>query len=239
MKKYYRGKPRVGHTDWRIGQVKKMNVNQEDLGIQYNAKYIIGLDECGWGAIFGPCAVGCVALEADSDLVVKDSKKYSSERLRKKDYNSIASKASHAEIQMASAYQIDKYGAAKAREYLIFTLLKNVTERYQPDECVIVIDGSYIPKHLPKWLNQYRVIAIPQADAKIKAVSAASVLAKVRRDDLMHELGASENYAKYDIAQCKGYCSPAHLSALRTHGPSDLHRRSISLVRKHIKDAER
>ena len=86
----------------------------------------------------------------------------------------------------------------------------------------VLVDGRAIPG-----------IDIPQCayvkgDSFIASVAAASIVAKVHRDALMLEL--DERYPRYGFAQHMGYGTPVHLEALRTHGPSPVHRRSFAPV---------
>jgi ribonuclease HII len=73
------------------------------------------------------------------------------------------------------------------------------------------------------------VVAIVQGDAKVAAISAASILAKVERDRLCGELHAL--HPAYGFATHKGYPTPEHLAALQAHGPCAVHRRSFAPVR--------
>jgi ribonuclease HII len=91
----------------------------------------------------------------------------------------------------------------------------------QPQQ--VLVDGLYCPQTgIPSQ-------AIVKGDSKVAAISAASILAKTSRDELMLEL--HEQYPQYGFAAHKGYPTAAHLAALRTHGASDVHRRSFKPVR--------
>jgi ribonuclease HII len=71
--------------------------------------------------------------------------------------------------------------------------------------------------------------AIVKGDAKVAAIAAASIVAKVHRDALLRELHAV--HPAYGFADHKGYPTPEHLAALRAHGPCEAHRRSFAPVR--------
>jgi ribonuclease HII len=87
----------------------------------------------------------------------------------------------------------------------------------------VLVDGLYCPQTgIPSQ-------AIVKGDSNIAAISAASILAKTARDELM--LGLHEQYPQYGFAAHKGYPTAAHLAALRAHGVSDVHRRSFKPVR--------
>lgn len=88
------------------------------------------------------------------------------------------------------------------------------------------IDGNALPPGLP-----CRAETVIGGDASDRAIMAASILAKVTRDRLMHALHAQ--YPHYGFDRHKGYGSPEHLAALRAHGPCPQHRRSFAPIRQH------
>jgi ribonuclease HII len=87
----------------------------------------------------------------------------------------------------------------------------------------VVVDGNRVP------LLKMPVAAIVKGDAKVAAISAASILAKVQRDRLCQDLHLQ--YPDYGFAGHKGYPTPEHLAALRRLGPCAAHRRSFAPVR--------
>jgi ribonuclease HII len=98
----------------------------------------------------------------------------------------------------------------------------------QPHE--VLVDGLYCPQTgIPSQ-------AIVKGDSKVAAISAASILAKTARDELMLRL--HEQYPQYGFDGHKGYPTAAHLAALREHGVSDIHRRSFRPVREALQPAQ-
>ena len=87
----------------------------------------------------------------------------------------------------------------------------------------VVVDGNRVPV-LPMPVE-----AIVKGDAKVPAISAASILAKVQRDRLCQS--CTPRTRQYGFDGHKGYPTPEHLAALREHGPCDAHRRSYAPVR--------
>jgi len=89
----------------------------------------------------------------------------------------------------------------------------------RPELCLVdgnkIIPGLELPQK-----------AIIKGDAKIKAISAASIVAKVTRDRIMCEM--DKKYPQYNFAEHKGYCTPFHISALKHYGRSPVHRRSFT-----------
>jgi ribonuclease HII len=88
---------------------------------------------------------------------------------------------------------------------------------------LVLVDGLYCPD------TGIKSEAIVKGDSKVAAISAASILAKTARDELMLKL--HEQYPGYGLDIHKGYPTAAHLAALREHGVSDIHRRSFKPVR--------
>ncbi|MEO6364462.1 MAG: ribonuclease HII, partial [Luteimonas sp.] len=93
------------------------------------------------------------------------------------------------------------------------------------DTCLARIDGNALPRELP-----CRAEAWIGGDARERSIMAASILAKVSRDRLMVELHAQ--HPQYGFDSHKGYACPAHLKALREHGPCRHHRRSFAPVQR-------
>ncbi|GFR51375.1 hypothetical protein Agub_g13802, partial [Astrephomene gubernaculifera] len=88
----------------------------------------------------------------------------------------------------------------------------------------LLVDGNRMPKDLPVPAR-----TVVKGDATCSCIAAASCIAKVTRDRLMLEL--DKQYPQYGFAQHKGYGVPAHMEAIRTHGPSAVHRRSFEPIK--------
>jgi ribonuclease HII len=181
------------------------------------------IDEVGRGAIAGPASAGVVVIDQSVGAVpagVRDSKKLSPAQ-RRKLVPMIQSWAVDSAVAHASAAEVDELGIVRALALAArrAMALLDIT----PD--VILLDGSH------DWLSsagdQFSVITKVRADLTCAAVSAASVLAKVQRDDLMVQRAST--YPKYAWESNKGYASAAHLDAIRENGTCDEHRRSWNL----------
>ena len=211
----------------RMHQVLK-RLNQEDIAKVYNVKYVAGIDEVGNGAACGPITASVCVLPVHEVLPIKDSKKYSTEALREVDEAKVFKASKFAMTLDASARVINQHGHVKAWEAIVNSLLKAVATRFSPEEVLIVIDGSLLPKVRPKELMHYRIRAVPQADSRINAVAAASILAKCSRDRYMTKLSESDMYEPYNLAKCKGYLTPEHINAVHQHGLSYQHRTNVT-----------
>jgi ribonuclease HII len=119
---------------------------------------------------------------------------------------------------MASVQEIDELNIFHAT----MLAMKRAVEGLRLKPVKVLVDGN----RLPKWdvLSE----AIVDGDAKIKSISAASIIAKVTRDRMLVELHAQ--FPLYGFAAHKGYSTPEHLEALRVHGPCVHHRRHFAPV---------
>ncbi|MER3491004.1 MAG: ribonuclease HII [Mastigocladus sp. ERB_26_2] len=181
---------------------------------------VAGVDEVGRGCLFGPVVAAAVILPNDalSALMaakIKDSKKLSSSR-RSQLAQHIRSVAIDYKIGFASVVEIDQINILQAT---LLAMKRAVLKlKVQPRLCLI--DGKQSIKDLP--LLQQNIV---KGDERSLAIAAASIIAKVWRDELIVRLASK--YPMYDLEQNKGYGSPKHLLALQEHGPSPLHRRSF------------
>jgi ribonuclease HII len=196
------------------------------------ARFIIGMDEVGRGAIAGPVAVGVALLDSKDSRVdsawpsnLKDSKLLS-EKARNEILIPVQSWVSGFSVGMASASEIDTKGIVQALALsagrALDSLLQDASLRQAIalDGAVIILDGSH------NWLGA-RASGIPvivrtKADRDCVSVAAASVISKVERDNMMIELASS--HPEFGFAGHKGYASEAHISAIRSVGPSVQHR---------------
>ncbi|EAI7252490.1 ribonuclease HII [Campylobacter lari] len=172
---------------------------------------LVGVDEAGRGALAGDMHIGaCKLLKNINGLT--DSKKLSAKK-REELYNQVLS-SSNFLILAFSPLQIDALGLSQCLQLA----LKIIKKHFNQDE--ILYDGN---------LN-YGVLGIKtmiKADMKVQEVSAASILAKVSRDQKMCYF--SKLYNNYDFDKHKGYGTKAHIEKIKTFGYSPLHRKSFIL----------
>jgi ribonuclease HII len=121
-------------------------------------------------------------------------------------------------IASASVEEIDSINILRAS----LLAMRRAVETLGMEPGEVWSDGLHTP-HVP-----FKCRAIVKGDAKVGAISAASILAKTARDAEMCEL--DKVYPLYGFAHHKGYASPEHLAALREHGPCEIHRRSFEPV---------
>lgn len=188
--------------------------------IRYNIRmFVVGMDEVGRGCWAGPTVVGAVILKQPIEGL-KDSKQLSKRRREELDVIIRDSALVYA-IGEASAAEIDELGLTEALRLAYRRALGAINFPY--DE--VLIDGDY--NFLPDDLKARTLI---KADATIPAVSAASIIAKVYRDNLMSRL--SQDFPAYGFEKHVGYGTAVHMAALKECGPCVLHRRSFAPVAK-------
>lgn len=183
--------------------------------------HIIGIDECGCGAIAGPLTVCVVVLERDVRLLVKDSKRYASHEKRKEASNLVKGEASFFSIVHTGPRQIEELGQGVVLQKSYLGLASEALSLFP--NSLVIIDGQDPIKGL-----QHPQISVIGGDKKVCAVSAASVVGKVARDEIM--MSYASQYEDYFFNVHKGYPTPQHLQLLQQLGVTDLHRTTIQRV---------
>jgi len=179
-----------------------------------------GVDEAGRGPLAGPVVAAAVILDDLHPIHgLADSKKLS-ERRREKLFDEIRAKALCFSIAQASVEEIDTLNILQAT----LLAMKRAVESLRLKPHMVLVDGNRLPK------LDILAQAIVQGDAKVKAISAASILAKVHRDRLCGAM--HQEFPQYGFDQHKGYGTKQHLAALNTHGATPSHRRSFAPVAK-------
>jgi ribonuclease HII len=185
---------------------------------------LAGVDEAGRGPLAGPVVAAAVILDPSRPIDgLRDSKRLSPDR-RACLAVEIRRHALCFAIASADAAEIDRLNILNAT----LLAMRRAIEGLQALPDRIMIDGNKAPQ-LPDWLGECSVETIVRGDDLIPAISAASILAKTHRDQLMCELDRS--YPGYGLAQHFGYPTAGHVAALQALGPSPIHRRSFAPVR--------
>jgi len=183
---------------------------------------LCGVDEAGRGPLCGPVLAAAVILDPARPIEgLADSKKLSEKR-RIRLAAEIRDKALAWHVAEASVEEIDRLNILQATLLAMQRAVAGLALR--PER--VVVDGNRCPQlDLP-------CEAIVQGDALVAEISAASILAKTMRDELLVEL--DKRYPQYGLAGHKGYPTAAHRAALRAHGASEIHRKSFAPVREVI-----
>ena len=181
---------------------------------------LVGVDEAGRGPLAGPVVAAAVMLDDRAPIRgLRDSKQLTA-LARERLFEEILAKALCCRIAQASVEEIDRLNILQATLLAMRRAVAGL--RLRPH--LVLVDGNRTPAvDMP-------VRAIVKGDMTVPCISAASILAKVHRDRLCAEL--HERHPEYGFAAHKGYPTPAHLAALRAHGPCPEHRRSFAPVRE-------
>ena len=184
----------------------------ENLNFENGVKIICGVDEAGRGPLAGPVCAAAVILPPNAEIPgLNDSKKLSDKK-RRELFPIIKEQAVAYGIGIATEAEIDEINILQATFLAMERAIGQLS--VQPD--LALIDG-----------NREKDFGIPvqtvvKGDSLSASIAAASVLAKVTRDDLMLEL--AKDYPEYGFEIHKGYGTKAHYAALTEHGPSPIHR---------------
>ena len=178
-----------------------------------------GVDEVGRGCLAGPVVSSAVILKENINLsLLKDSKKIT--------FKKRIEIAEH--IRLNSTYAI---GIASVEEILNLNILqaallsmKRAVEKLSIKPELVLIDGNFAPSGLVNFKT------IINGDEKIKSISAASIIAKVYRDQLMIKL--SEKFQNYAWESNFGYGTKAHMEGLKKFGITSHHRKSFKPIHK-------
>ena len=177
-----------------------------------------GVDEAGRGPWAGPVFAAAVILDDLHPIKgLADSKKLSPKR-RATLYDEIKAKALCCCVAQASVEEIDRLNILQAT----LLAMRRAVEGLRLKPVKVWVDGNRLP------VLDVRAEAIVQGDAKVPAISAASILAKVDRDRWCEDIDLQ--FPDYGFARHKGYGTADHLQALREHGPTPWHRRSFAPV---------
>ena len=179
-----------------------------------------GVDEVGRGPLAGPVIAAAVILDPEQPIQgLMDSKKISERKrillaleIQKKSMAWAVGRAEHDEIDSINILQASLLAMKRAIESLAI----------EPE--LVLVDGIHCPD------ISFNVDAIIKGDNKIPAISAASIIAKVARDNEM--IALDSQYPGYGFSQHKGYPTRMHIAALKELGVSSIHRKSFAPVKK-------
>ena len=190
-------------------------VNMWEIEDSFRARgynVICGVDEAGRGPLAGPVCAAAVILPEHIEIPgLTDSKKLSDKK-RRELFPIIKEQAIAYGIGLASEREIDEINILQAT----FLAMQRAIDQLEGKADLALIDGNREKDFgLP-------VKTVVKGDSLSASIAAASILAKVTRDDIMTEL--AETYPRYGFEIHKGYGTKAHYAALTEHGPSPIHR---------------
>ncbi|MDD6213224.1 MAG: ribonuclease HII [Clostridiales bacterium] len=193
----------------RLDQMKVFEREYKDFGV------VCGIDEAGRGPLAGPVVAAAVILPLDCEILYLNDSKKVTERRREILFDEIQEKAISFGIGLVEPDVIDEINILQATYQAMRMAVEQLSIR--PD--VFLNDAVTIPN-----LEGLQVPII-KGDAKSVSIAAASILAKVTRDHYMKNMDSV--YPEYGFARHKGYGTAAHTAAIKTYGPSPIHRKTF------------
>lgn len=181
-----------------------------------------GLDEVGRGPLAGPVVAACVVLEADCEYSGFVDSKTIKPAKRSILYNELLHNGAQIGLGIVSEADIDRFNILQASLLAMKKAVLSMSR--QPD--FLLVDGK---QPVPITLPQQTLV---KGESKSASIAAASIVAKVVRDNLMEKYHLQ--YPEYNFLQNKGYPTLEHRQAIRKYGPCAIHRQSFKCVKEFI-----
>lgn len=193
---------------------------------------IIGIDEAGRGPLCGPVVAAAIALPDFSEDMLEtfqylnDSKKFSGNESRREElYEKLMSLKCYYGIAEGSLEDIEKYNIFQTTYRTMYAAYQQLIKQLKPDQKVkVIIDGQKTISSIPKNISQQAVI---KGDSQSASIAAASILAKVHRDNLVREM--AKEFPQYHWDKNKGYGTKEHIEAIRKYGRCKYHRAGFKI----------
>lgn len=199
------------------------NFNYEKKLWSEGIKLVAGCDEVGRGSLAGPVVAGVVLFSREFEtkslgLKINDSKKLTPQQREILD-KWIRENALAYSIGVGSTSLINKKGIVKATNFAYRSALKQLSLPIQ----YLLIDAFYIPRI--RGIQKIFQLPIIRGDSISMSIAAASIIAKVHRDNLMKNFSKNRHYGHFQWNKNKGYGTKEHKEAIQKYGPSKLHRK--------------
>ena len=180
---------------------------------------ICGVDEAGRGPLAGPVFAAAVILDPNNKIKgLMDSKKLNNQKLKEL-HVIIMRNAIEVSVASASVLEIEKINILQAS----LLAMKRAINQLKSEPENVIIDGLYCPE-----IHAMKMQAIVKGDSKHDEISAASIIAKVERDQFMLEL--DKKFPKYQFKKHKGYPTKEHLRLIMEHGVCEEHRKTFKPI---------
>ena len=187
--------------------------------------YIGGVDEVGRGPLIGPVVTACVVLPKDFVLDGLNDSKQLSEKKRNEYYKYIKEHALACEVGIIGPEIIDEVNIYEATKLAMKQAIDKVNKKLKLEH--VLIDAMPLELNIP-------TTSIIKGDAKSITIAAASVIAKVTRDEMMYEL--DKIYPQYGFKSHKGYPTKKHIEAINQYGLIEGYRKTYGPVKKIIEE---
>ena len=184
-----------------------------DTSLGSKGELIVGIDEAGRGALFGPVVAAAVVFKIPEELIegINDSKKLTPLK-RKNLINIIEEKAVDYSIGIRNSWYIDKYNIYQSTRMAMIQAINGL--KTKPD--------IYVFDYMKFTGINGKVYSLAKADSKSFAVACASILAKVTRDKIVIEM--SKLVKGFTLEKHKGYGTKKHKEEIKKFGPTKYHR---------------
>ena len=211
------------------------NLNEEKILWKKGFKCVVGLDEVGIGPLAGPVVAAAVLVKCNAKIFaknfgVRDSKKFSAMQ-REKLYKVLTN---HKDIEwgigIVSEKIIDKINILEATKLAMVKAAKDIGIK---EIDFLILDGNFKidTSRLRQGFGEPKQKSVIKGDEKIFSCAAASIIAKVTRDNLMEKY--DKKYPNYGFKKHKGYPTKAHFTSLEEFGPCPIHRKSFYPISQH------
>lgn len=190
-------------------------------------KYIGGVDEVGRGPLIGPVVTACVVLPKNFKLEGLTDSKQLSEKKRNEFYKYIKENALACEVGIIGPEIIDEVNIYEATKLAMLEAINKVKEKIKLEH--VLIDAMPLELDIDST-------SIIKGDAKSISIAAASVIAKVTRDEMMYEL--DEKYPQYGFKSHKGYPTKKHIEAIKIYGLIEGYRKTYGPVKELLKEEQ-
>lgn len=240
----------------KIMEIEKKTLIPTHLQSYYNDDPTIieiGVDEAGRGPLFGRVYTSAVILPYNQKTTdshsnfdfskIKDSKKFHS----KKKINEVANYIKENAVAWTVAYIdesiIDEVNILQATQLAMHKCINEIIQNnhMSPENTLLLIDGNYFKPiamfdKITNKLQTYNYVCVEGGDNKYASIAAASILAKVARDEYIQELCDKHPYLieNYGIDSNKGYGAKKHLDGIKQHGITIWHRRTFGICKEYV-----
>lgn len=187
---------------------------------------VAGVDEAGRGPLAGPVVAGCVILPDDCRYsLFKDSKVLTAAK-RQSLYAYLHECGARIGYAVVAPDEIDRINILQASLQAMARAVAQLAEQEEHGPDFLLVDGTFpTPVELPQQ-------TLIKGESKSASIAAASIVAKVVRDQLMAEY--HQQFSAYDFARNKGYPTREHRRAIERHGPCSIHRKTFKGVREFL-----
>ena len=193
---------------------------------KYKNKICFGIDEAGRGPLAGPVVAASIFLEGHLVEGINDSKKLSKTK-RNKIFADLIANCKYG-VGIVSADVIDEINILEATKIAMLNSVLDLQKKYDVFAQVVLIDGDFIPFEKRDKIEEME--SIVKGDQKSLSIAAASIIAKVTRDNLMLEYDAK--YPQYGFKNHQGYPTKFHIEKVKEFGVLDIHRKSFAPIKK-------